>query len=438
MTTKISRRMFLGSSLAAGGTLALTGCNLLPGGGGGDGSGEIRFSSYGDPEKLQIRGSLADVYSEQHPDVTVTFEGSPTQDYWDRLATQMSAGNAPDVINIDTTRIGQYGGRGALSPLESYVPDVIQTEYFDELLLQTGAIDDVLYGVPVATATWGMGYNADALDELGIEHPDGSWTWEDYAEYSIAIADAADGSLTGSGDESGNLTILELWLRSRDNALYTEDRQDLGFSEQTLSEWFDYWAALRADGGCVSAEDAAQFRYGDWPNSPIATGRAVMTPLSTANLIGGFQSFTRDRVEMTLAPRGTSDGEHPHFAGASSYLSLNASSESPDEAAHFLNWFANSAEAALTLRLISGPPASSAGREALLAESGLDEEEERVLNFTELALAAATAPPPPAPPAGSNVNDLFYLASQDIAFARDDAAAVVANFMSEASRALSS
>ncbi|SEP73302.1 ABC transporter substrate-binding protein [Microlunatus flavus] len=436
MGRPISRRTLLGAGLAAAVSAPfVSACSAIrPGGAEAD---AIRFSSYGDPTKLKIRGSLADTYMKLNPDAKIAFEGTATAGYWDKLATQMAGGNAPDVINIDSPRMAQYGRAGALQALDGYVPGTVQSDQFDQSLLVQGQVDGKQLGLPVATATNGIGYDQTVLEEIGLKAPDGTWTWDDYADYATEVHDASKGKYFGAEDPSGDPAFLELFVRSRGEQLYS-GATDFGFSRDTLQDWFAYWSKLRAAGGCVTAEIAAQAEYGDWPNSPLVTKKAPLGRISTPNLSGGFQSLTDDVVQITLVPRASKSGDYPHYPAASSYLSLNARSAKADEAAKFLNWFVNSKEAALTLRLISGPPASTAGREALAGSGDLTPDEKKVLDFTEMALTKSTPAPGTAPAANTAVADLLLKASQDIAFERASAAKAIDTFLADGKKALAS
>ena len=435
MGRPISRRTLLGAGLAAAVAAPfVSSCSVFRPG--GDEADAIRFSSYGDPTKLKIRGSLADTYMQQNPGSKIAFEGTATAGYWDKLATQMAGGNAPDVINIDSPRMAQYGRAGALQPLDPFVPGTVQSDQFDPSLLVQGQVDGKQLGLPVATATNGIGYDQTVLEEIGLKAPDGTWTWDDYADYAAEIHDASKQKYYGSEDPSGDPAFLELFVRTRDEQLY-EGASGFGFSRDTLADWFAYWSKLRANGGTVPAEIAAQAEYGDWPNSPLVTKKAPLGRISTPNLSGGFQSLTDDVIQITLVPRGSKSGAYPHYAAASSLLALNARSAHGEEAAKFLNWFVNSKEAALTLRLISGPPASTAGREALASSGDLKPDEKKVLDFTQMALTKASPTPATPPAANTAVADLLLKASQDIAFKRASASSAIDTFLTDGKKALS-
>lgn len=433
MTTQFNRRRFLQAGLAAG-VLAplLSACNLDPAA--KEAKESVRFSSYGDPTKLGLRSKLADQYTSSHPDVKMVFEGTATAEYWDKLATQMAGGNAPDVINIDIARIGQYGAAGALQSLQKYIPDTIDTKPFDKNLLSQGQLKGEQFGIPVAMGAYSMGYDVTVLDQLGLEHPKETWTWADFATLANEIRQKSGEKIYGAEDPSGDTASLQIFLRGKGEDLYKDGT--LAFTDASLTEWFEYWAALRATGGTIPADIAAQAKYGDWPTSPLVKRQAALAHIHTPNLKGGFQDLTKNTLEITLPPRNTKDGKCGTFPAPSSYLSLNAKSQRADDAAAFINWFTNGEEAAKTLRLISGPPASASGRDVLVKGSDLSASEKQVLAYTDLALKNAFAPPQASPAASTAVGDLLLKTSQDIAFKKISIKQGVPKFIADARKTL--
>lgn len=446
MTQSLSRRSLLGGGLAVGSAVALGACanltphnNSAPAVGGkkaAGGVGSIRFSSYGDPTKLKLRSDLAAKFTSEHPKIKVGFEGVASADYWDKLATEIAGGTATDVINIDSPHISQYGTSGALQPLDPYIPKPIETDTFDSNLLKSGQLNGKQYGVPVASATTAMGYDATIIDSLGLKRPDGGWNWDGFMSFAQQIYKKSGGKYNGSEDPSGDSAVFELWARSNGQQLYKDDKT-FGFTQDTLSDYFTYWQEMRTSGGCVPAQTAAQYVYADWVHSPMVLKKAPLGRIQTNNVIGGYQGFTKDDIELTMVPKGN-DGKYPNYEAASSYLSLNAKTQDPTDAAVFLNWFANSADAALTLRVISGPPASSAGRKALLDSGGLSSDEKKVLNFTTLAIKNSTPPPIPAPGVNTDIGTLLLAAAQSVSFKKKSIKDAVSTFWDGGQKALES
>jgi|GEM_PF-1033575 len=442
--TPLRGRLVRIAAIATGIGLLLTGCSA-PGAATGNSSTArpanptgpvtIRFSSYGDPTKLKIRSDLLATYTKDNKDgVTVTFEGTPSADYWDKLATQFAGNNAPDVINIDAARIAQYGGKGALQPLDPYVGKELDASGIDKNLLAQGALDGKQYGVPIAMSMTTVGYDTTVFTQLGIPVPKDGWTWDDFAKTADEIWDKSGHKIHGTEDLSGDLGSFELWLRSRGGQIWKDGK--LAFSDKDLTAWWQYWADLRKSGGTVTADVAAQYKYGDWPHSPLATKVAAMARISTPNLAGGFRALTDHQIDIVLMPADKAGGKSGSFAAPSSLLAINTKAASKSASAKVISWFVNSKEAALGLGLISGPPASSKALDALLASPDLKQTDKDIITFTQTSLPKLDEGPEPAPAANTPVADLFLKISQDVGFGRTDVKTGVADFLSQADQTI--
>jgi multiple sugar transport system substrate-binding protein len=427
----LSRRGLLRAAAGGGVLASLTACAGLTPGGGTQG---LRVSSYGDQTKLKLRGQVVARFNATHGGTTLVFEGTPTADYWNKLATQIAGGNAPDVVNIDAVHIAQYGATGQLAALDRYVPKILNAAVFRPDLLKQGQLHGKQYGIPLATSTYAMGYDATVLDRLGIEPPDGSWTWRDFADLAVEIHRTGGSGLYGSEDAGGDLDSLEIFLRGRGEALM-DARGGPGFTADSLATWFDYWQTMRSSGGCVPADIGSQYVYGDWPNSPIVNGKAALEHIMTPNYTGGFQALTHHRLRLALPPVAAKGGRQPQYAAPSSMFALNARCREPELGAEFIDWLVSSSTAAGMLQFISGPPASSKALNALTSTK-LDAADQALISYTRLAARRAFAPPPPQPQAFTQITQLLLRTNQDVSFGKQKAAAAARSVVSQSATLL--
>jgi len=75
---------------------------------------EIRFSWWGDTGRNEVYNEIVDRFEEEHPNITVKREFGGWGDYWDRLATQIAGGNAPEVVSMHQFYVSDYARRNAL------------------------------------------------------------------------------------------------------------------------------------------------------------------------------------------------------------------------------------------------------------------------------------------------------------------------------------
>lgn len=399
-----------------------------------DGPVTLRFSTFGDPSKLEAREAVAKLYTEQSDGVTIAFEGSPGSSYGDKINTQIAANNAPDVINVAADRLYEYARSGVLAPLDDFTPEPLDIGTFSEPLLNQGIVDGELVGIPVAQAMMGVVVDKTGFEEIGLDVPDGTWTWDEYFDTATEIHEVSDGALYGAADGSGDYFIFETWLIGQGKTFYT-DEGELAFDEDDLRTWLELWQAQRESGGIPPADVAAEYLAPDWPNSPIATGKGLMVHAATSNFIGGFQALTDHDVDLILPPvyEGGTSGVYPR---PSSFLAVNARTSSPEQAAAFVDFFSNSPEAGEKLRLLSGVPGSGAAAKAVAELPDLTSDESEVLAFNELVTPELVAAPPTLPQNANVVNDSLRIIAQEYAFGRLSLDDAVSRFFDDASAAL--
>ncbi len=425
---ELSRRAFLGTGLAAAGGV-LTGCGIPVV---SAASVSLRVTSYGDPVKLKIRGEAVAKFNHTHPKIQMSYEGYPSSNYFDKLATQFSGGNPPSVINMDPVHLQQYARSKALHPLEEYVGKTIQTSSFEHNLLAQGKDRNTLYGLPVGVSTYGVGYDKTLLDRLKI-HVDPTWTYTDFANLMVHLHKAQGPKFYGTEDASGDWASFEVYLRAHGGMLYRDAKQ-LAFSVTELGDWWRYWEKMRKSGGCVPADVAAEYTYDDNSGGPVIKKLAAFEHIYTPNFAGGYQSLSKDTLRLTTPPLARAGSKHGAYQSPSSVMVMSQRNSAKDKSAVFIDWICNSPQSGAILRFISGPMASAT---ALSGTKGsMSTAEAEVVRYTNLAPRNAIAPPPLAPAVDSQINSLFLRTSQDISFGHQKLAAAVKGFVKQANALL--
>jgi multiple sugar transport system substrate-binding protein len=202
----MKRSKMTAAGIAAVAALALTAC-----GGGGDAGGSDDATADG-PVTLSISGwalnttpefqALADAYHEENPDVTVEVtEYRDGNDYDTQIISDLAAGTAPDLYVLkNLNRLWTFQSGGQLLD----VSDVADGLDADVNGVDSYEIDGKTWAVPYRQDSWLLYYNKDLFDAAGVEHPDGSWTWDDYAE-------AAEDLTTGLADQGARGTYQHSW-----------------------------------------------------------------------------------------------------------------------------------------------------------------------------------------------------------------------------------
>ncbi|WP_448062340.1 extracellular solute-binding protein [Cellulomonas hominis] len=190
--------------VAAAVALALTAC------GGGDDGGDATTTS--GPVTLKISGwalnttpefqALADAFHEENPEVTVeVVEYRDGNDYDTQIISDLAAGTAPDLYVLKSlNKLWTFQSGGQLLD----VSDVAGGLDGDVSGVDSYEIDGKTWAIPYRQDSWVLYYNRDLFDAAGVAYPDGSWTWDDYA-------DAAEALSAGLTDQGAKGTYQHSW-----------------------------------------------------------------------------------------------------------------------------------------------------------------------------------------------------------------------------------
>lgn len=188
-------------------------------------SGTLDVYNWGSADEAKIYDETFAAFSTEHPGVTVNDTVVPVTlwgDYVAKLATQVSAGNSPDLLNMamEGTRLSQE--KGLLEPLDEYLDSGTAAELVEKMpqaLKDAYTIDGKLYEIPNGWQTMVMYINTDVFAERGIPIPDEDWTWDEFLE--IAKELTFDNTL-GFGLPWGFFQ-LQPWLLTNDAYAVTDD-----------------------------------------------------------------------------------------------------------------------------------------------------------------------------------------------------------------------
>lgn len=203
-----SRREFLqigGAALA--GAAFLAGCGSS--GGSGD-SSSVTLSISPDLVDM-MRGPLARFGRANGVKVNVRVMPSDTSQYYDRVKTQLQAGQADiDVIAGDVSWPAQFAANGWLADVtDRYRAD--EKAAYLPAAIAANTFDGKLYGLPFFTDVGLMWHRADLLERAG--YSEAPATWEELSEMSRKVMrdEGLDNGLvfTGANYEGGTVLGLE-------------------------------------------------------------------------------------------------------------------------------------------------------------------------------------------------------------------------------------
>ncbi|MGW5669625.1 ABC transporter substrate-binding protein [Micromonospora sp. NPDC003776] len=418
---------------------ALAGLPLLGGGVAGcspeeqarvdDGPVELSVFWWGGNQRAEATEKALRLYSQQNPRVRfrVTWQG--LTGYYDRLATQATGGNVPDLFQVDDTMLTEYARREITLDLSPYVADNrLDLHELPQNLARYGRVDERIVAVPAAQTNAALVYNRDQLRRLGVPEPHSGMPWTEYVRWAARVTRASGSRVAGTMDPSGDYRALWLWLRGQGGELY-QGRQ-LGFSSAELLDWFEFWEVARYDRATPSATLVELADTGEPARQLVVTGHAAAS-FAWSHQFPELQRLTHDELGMTALP-GALAAQWPR---ASMYWAGFRGTRQPGVVADVINFLTNNVAAGRILGTERGLNPNLSVRR-FVTDGTTDRTQRRLVALgNELADLMGPAPAPP-PKGHARVRALLIAAAESIRAKRSGARAATSKFMGQANAAL--
>jgi len=418
------------SILKAGAAVAALGA--LGGRGIAQSETRLRMFWWGSRERAERTDKTNRLYQDKNPGVTITGETLGWADYWPRLATQTAGRNAPDVIQMDYRYIYEYARRGALLALDPFVGKGLDLGDFSAAAIDSGKVDGKIYGVSLGLNSTAMMFDQGLIVSLGLKPPTHDMTWAQVGELALEITRAAKRpGFFGLFDGGRYEPALEVWLRQRGKALYTDDGK-LGFDVTDIGEWLGFWQDLRKRGAIASAEVAA-LDMGELDTSLLTAGKTAMV-FAHSNQLVGFQALVKSKLGMTMYPSGGTGAKYGQYLKPSMLLSVYARTRQPEAAVKLVDFYVASKDAGMILGVERGVPASAAVRKAV--EPTLDELGNAMASYVVFVSDKVSALPVPPPQGAGEIQTVLRRVNEQIGFGRLSVADGAKQFIAEANAVL--
>lgn len=122
------------------------------------------------PDFTPYFNQLIAEYEAQNPGVQVRWVDVPWADMQSKILTAVTAGTAPDVVNLNPDFAAQLAGRNAWLSLDGVVTEDQRQVYLPNIW-QASSLDNNSFGIPWYLTTNVTFYNQDILAEAGVDPP---------------------------------------------------------------------------------------------------------------------------------------------------------------------------------------------------------------------------------------------------------------------------
>lgn len=150
-------------------------------GGTADGPQEVEFWTMQlQPDFTDYFNTLIESFESENPDITVRWVDVPWGDMQSKILTAVSAGTAPDVVNLNPDFASQLASKKAWLPLDDRLSPEEKSLYLDQIW-QANTLNGESFGLPWYLTTRVTLYNTALFEAAGITEPPST-----YEELAIA------------------------------------------------------------------------------------------------------------------------------------------------------------------------------------------------------------------------------------------------------------
>ncbi|WP_026799319.1 ABC transporter substrate-binding protein [Pontibacillus halophilus] len=306
---------------------------------------EIKLGYYSSGSADEKVEELIQKFEEAHPNIDVTTQNAPYQQFFQKLDTQIAGNNAPDVWLSDGVLVQKYAERGAAKDLTEWIEsDLNQDDYYG-LDFNKGS-DGKYYAVPQGIQIGALFYNKDMFDAAGVDYPDESWTWEQLKEAGAKLTldgqdrTADDSEFDKKSVKQYGLTffnITEGWmpvLKSFGGGVLDEDLKESLIDSEENKEAMNWIVDGMERGILTDPSDLQSFQS---PMSPFPSGTAAMRIGIYARVLAANE--TGINYDVSVLPKGPNGDRFAPVIANSWIVNENSSDEKAEAAWEWVKYW---------------------------------------------------------------------------------------------------
>ena len=149
---------------------------------------------------------ILEEFKAQNPDIEVTTDEAPWNNFRTKLNMQIGAKAEPDVYITDSGHATSIASKGVVLDISDKIKKDLDKDDYISSLFALSDSEGHVWGVPHAINSTALYYNEELFDKAGLEYPNETWTWQD-------VLDAA-AKLTTKPNSQGVSDVYGLGMQS--------------------------------------------------------------------------------------------------------------------------------------------------------------------------------------------------------------------------------
>ncbi|MBF2090540.1 MAG: sugar ABC transporter substrate-binding protein [Synechococcales cyanobacterium K44_A2020_017] len=368
---------------------ALLGCSGTPSGQSADGRQEIEFWTMQlQPDFTDYFNTLIAEFESDNPDLAVRWVDVPWSDMQSKILTAVSAGTAPDVVNLNPDFALQLAGRNAWLDLNEQVPAEVQQQYLSKIW-QANSLNGQSFALPWYLATSITISNTAILDEAGMTTPPS--TFEELAAAAAQVRERTGKyAFFVSFVPEDSAEVLQSFVKM--GVQLVDEQGQAAFNTPAGLAAFDYWVTLYKDGllpreALTQGHRRAIELYQSGEVALLSTGPQFLSTIATNAPAIAATSIATPQITGTTGAKNV----------AVMNLVVPRSTDSPEAAVKFALYVTNDANQLAFAKEANVLPSTIAALEdeyfTQVADDAAPADQARVVSASQMGEAEVLLPP---------------------------------------------
>lgn len=211
---------------------------------------EIVYWQYFYETKKETVDTLIEMFEAENPDIKVTQQTFPYEQYNTKVASSVPSGEGPNVINLYYGWLPTYIDSGYLQPLpaSTFSNERIEDEFFS--LVEAAKFDGSYYALPTAVRSLALFWNKDLFEAAGLDPEDPPQTVEELVAFAKLLTETdKHGNYLQTGMTMELRAQLHHWvrevlIRQYGGTPYNEDSSQVMYASQAGYDAFKFFTDL--------------------------------------------------------------------------------------------------------------------------------------------------------------------------------------------------
>lgn len=288
--SRVDRRQVL-AAVGSTGALALSGCiggssnGSNNGGSNNSGNGTVGNSGSGGTQTVNYwtlfsggdgaaMKNIVSNFNNSNQNIKINRQRYPSDQYYEKLYTAMTGGNAPDLAVIHSSRLQRY--QDLLTPLGDYIKEETRNAYIEDTWEKT-KIGGKRCSLPSNVLSFGLYYNKDIFEEAGLDPESPPESFNDLKKAANSVVENTDkNAFSPAVYNTDFYRPFFMFLRQRGKNLLSKDNSEAAFNNKDGYAIAETMAKMSGEWGWDEANVAD-----DRPTKAFRAGDLAMVPNGT-------------------------------------------------------------------------------------------------------------------------------------------------------------